>query len=100
MTAQVFFMLGEAKGVPLVPVAALGQPRAGAANEYEVRVLTAEGPRRRTVKIGLSDRTSAQVVSGLQPGDQVIVGAPAGSDSTARGGGGGARSRGLFGFRL
>ena len=99
MTAQVFFILGEAKGVPLVPVTALGQPRAGAADEYEVRVLTSEGPRRRTVKIGLADRTSAQVLSGLAVGDQVIVGTPAGADSAGRSGGG-ARSRGLFGFRL
>jgi membrane fusion protein, macrolide-specific efflux system len=99
MTAQVFFILGEAKGVPLVPVTALGQPRVGAADEYEVRLLTNEGPRRRTVKIGLADRTSAQVLSGLAVGDQVIVGTPAGADSAGRSGGG-ARSRGLFGFRL
>jgi macrolide-specific efflux system membrane fusion protein len=100
MTAQVFFVLGEAKGVPLVPVAALGQPRAGAANEYDVRVLTAEGPRRRTVKIGLSDRTSAQVLSGLEPGDQVIVGSPGDAGGAGRGEGGGRRTPGLFGFRL
>jgi membrane fusion protein, macrolide-specific efflux system len=99
MTAQVFFVLGEAKGVPLVPVAALGQPRAGTADEYQVRVLTSDGPRRRTVKIGLADRTSAQVLSGLAVGDQVVVGTPASSDNAARSGGGG-RSRGLFGFRL
>lgn len=99
MTAQVFFVLGEAKSVPLVPVAALGQAHAGATDEYEVRVLTSEGPRRRTVKIGLADRTSAQVLSGLAVGDQVIVGAPANSDNAARSQGGG-RSRGLLGFRL
>ncbi len=99
MTAQVFFVLGEAKGVPLVPVAALGKARAGAADEYEVRVLTSEGPRRRAVKIGLADRTSAQVLSGLAVGDQVIVGTPTNTDSAARSQGGG-RSRGLFGFRL
>jgi membrane fusion protein, macrolide-specific efflux system len=99
MTAQVFFVLGEAKSVPLVPVAALGKPRTGASDEYEVRVLTGEGPRRRTVKIGLEDRTSAQILSGLAVGDQVIVGAPVNSDSAARSAGGG-RSRGLFGFRL
>jgi macrolide-specific efflux system membrane fusion protein len=64
-----------------------------------VRLLTNEGPRRRTVKIGLADRTSAQVLSGLAVGDQVIVGTPAGADSAGRSGGG-ARSRGLFGFRL
>src|SRR5262249_22848742 len=98
MTAQVFFVLGEAKGVPLVPVAALGQPRAGGTDEYEVRGLTSEGPRRRTVKIGLSDRTSAHVLSGLAAGDQVIVGAPA-----QAGGGrasGGQRLPGIFGLRL
>src|SRR5499433_1364698 len=99
MTAQVFFVLGEAKGVPLLPVTALGQARAGAANQYEVRVLTSEGPRRHTVKIGLSDRTSAQVLSGLAVGDQVITSAPVSNDSSGRTGGGG-RSRGLFGFRL
>jgi macrolide-specific efflux system membrane fusion protein len=99
MTAQVFFVLGEAKSVPLVPVTALGQVRSGATDEYEVRVLTDEGPRRRTVKIGLADRTSAQVISGLAAGDQVITSTPASSDSAGRAGGGG-RSRGLFGFRL
>jgi macrolide-specific efflux system membrane fusion protein len=99
MTAQVFFILGEAKGVPLVPVAALGQVRSGTTDEYQVRVLTSEGPRRRTVKIGLADRTSAQVISGLAVGDQVITSAPASNDSAGRTGGGG-RSRGLFGFRL
>src|SRR5215471_9234734 len=88
MTAQVFFVLGEAKGVPLVPVAALGQVRTGTTDEYEVRVLTKEGPRRRTVKTGLSDRTSAQVLSGLAAGDQVIVGTPAESGGGARAGGG------------
>ena len=62
-------------------------------------MLTNEGPRRRTVKVGLADRTSAQVISGLAVGDQVIIGVPVNSDNAGRSGGG-ARSRGLFGFRL
>jgi len=99
MTAQVFFVLGEAKNVPLVPVAALGQLRAGTKDQYEVRVLAQEGPRRRTVKIGLSDRTSAQVVSGLAVGDEVIVGTTDGASTTQQAGAGG-RPPGLFGFRL
>jgi len=99
MTAQVFFVLGEAKNVPLVPVAALGQPSAGSTDEYQVRVLTAEGPRRRAVKIGLADRTSAQVVSGLAAGDQVILGTASDSGTTARPAGGN-RGLSLFGFRL
>jgi macrolide-specific efflux system membrane fusion protein len=101
MTAQVFFVLGEAKGVPLVPVAALGQLRTGTTDEYQVRVLTSEGPRRRTIKVGLADRTSAQVLSGLAVGDQVIVGSSSGdTGGAARGEGGGRRMPGLFGFRL
>jgi membrane fusion protein, macrolide-specific efflux system len=100
MTAQVFFVLGEAKGVPLVPVAALGQPRAGSTDEYDVRVLTSEGPRRRAVKIGISDRTSAQVLSGLAVGDQVIVGTPAQAGGAATRTGGGQRLPGIFGLRL
>lgn len=99
MTAQVFFVLGEAKNVPLVPVAALGQPRAGTKDQYEVRVLTKEVPRRRTVKVGLSDRTSAQVLSGLAAGDEVIVGNASGG-TAARQTGGGGRPPGFFGFRL
>ena len=99
MTAQVFFVLGEAKNVPLVPVAALGQPRAGTKDQYEVRVLTKEGPRRRTLKVGLSDRTSAQVLSGLAAGDEVIVG-NAGGGTAARQTGAGGRAPGFFGFRL
>ena len=101
MTAQVFFVLGEVKGVPLVPVATLGQLRPGTTDEYQVRVLASDGPQRRAVKIGLADRTLAQVLSGLAVGDQVIVNASgASSDDNAARSQGGGRSRGLFGFRL
>ena len=99
MTAQVFFVLGEAKNVPIVPVAALGQPHAGSSDQYEVRVLTADGPRRHSVKIGLADRTSAQVVSGLAAGDLVIVGSPNAAGNAARSAGG-TRATNIFGFRL
>jgi membrane fusion protein, macrolide-specific efflux system len=99
MTAQVFFVLGEAKNVPIVPVAALSAARSGAPDEYEVRVLTADGPRRQAVKIGLADRTSAQIVSGLAVGDQVIVGSSNAAGISTRTAGG-ASARNIFGFRL
>ncbi len=73
MTVQVFFSLGEAKNVPLVPVSALQPDRQAGPDMYRVSVLTDDGPVVRSVKIGLANRTSAQVVSGLQPGEQVIV---------------------------
>lgn len=74
MTAQVFFRLGEAKDVPLVPTTALRARRDGT---HSVRVMTPKGPEERTVKTGLSNRTVTQVVEGLAPGDVVVTGAGA-----------------------
>ncbi|PZQ84754.1 MAG: efflux RND transporter periplasmic adaptor subunit [Ancylobacter novellus] len=71
MTAQVFFRLGEAKGVPLVPTQALRTRRDGS---QSVRVLTPGGVEERVVKTGLSNRTVTQIVDGLQPGETVVTG--------------------------
>ena len=73
MTVQVFFSLGDAKNVPLVPLSALTPDRQAGTDMYRAQVLTEDGPVTRSVKIGLTNRTSAQVVSGLQPGERVIV---------------------------
>lgn len=74
MTAQVFFLLGEARDVPLVPVAALRPTREGA-HIHEATVLTPKGPELRRVETGIASRVAAEVVSGLEPGDEVILGA-------------------------
>ncbi|WP_097461211.1 efflux RND transporter periplasmic adaptor subunit [Mangrovitalea sediminis] len=74
MTAQVFFVLGAVRDVPVVPVSALHYDQEGGKNQAFVMVMTAQGPRRRLVDIGLQNRTEAEVKSGLQPGDKVIVG--------------------------
>lgn len=71
MTVQVFFVLGEAKDVPLVALSAL-KP-AGKPDTYEATVRTPQGPQKREVKTGVSNRTMAQVVSGLEAGDEVVV---------------------------
>ena len=71
MTAQVFFRLGEAKGVPLVPTQALRTRRDGS---QSVRVMTPGGVEERVVKTGLSNRTVTQIVDGLQPGETVVTG--------------------------
>ena len=88
MTAQVFFVLGEAKQVPLVPIAALGKKQPGSDDEYLVRVMTGKGPAARAVKIGLTDRSLAEVVSGIGAGDRVVLETPAagGGQDNARGG--------------
>ena len=72
MTVQVFFVLGEAKGVPVASLAAL-EPTKGARNAYTATVVTDAGQEKRDVKVGLVTRTEAQVVSGLEVGDQLLV---------------------------
>jgi macrolide-specific efflux system membrane fusion protein len=94
MTTQIFFVQGSVQGVPLLPVAALGKraPEAddGQNKGYVVHVLDGKTPREKTIAVGLMDRTQAQVVSGLAPGDRVLlpsaqpVAAPASSTTAPR----------------
>ncbi len=86
MTAQVFFVLDSAAAVPVVPLAAL-TPAPGESARYVARVLTPDGPATRTVTVGLTDRTMAEIRDGLVPGDTVITG----EDGPAASGGGGFR---------
>jgi macrolide-specific efflux system membrane fusion protein len=86
MTAQVFFVLGAAHDVPVVPVAVL-RPLAGeAAGTYAVDVLTDAGLATRTVQTGLSNRSMAEVVSGLAVGERVVTGLAEADGSGARSG--------------
>jgi membrane fusion protein, macrolide-specific efflux system len=78
MSAQVFFVLGEAKDALLVPVAAL-QPMTSAAGDtqdgtpYRVKVRTATGIVTKEIRVGLSDRANAAVIAGLAEGDHVVL---------------------------
>jgi macrolide-specific efflux system membrane fusion protein len=100
MTAQVFFVLASAKGALLVPVSALepvpatgerrrakggatGSPARGGADprarfagkQALVRVVDAQGKLAdRVVQVGTLNRVSAEIVSGLQPGERVVTG--------------------------
>lgn len=78
MSAQVFFVLGEAKDALLIPVAALepvtaiaGDTQAGTA--YKVKVRTSTGIVTREIRVGLSDRAYAAVIAGLAEGDVVVL---------------------------
>jgi membrane fusion protein, macrolide-specific efflux system len=83
MTVQVFFALGEARDVPVVPLDALiPDPQAGP-GAYRATVLTLEGAQPRSVKVGLANRTTAQVLSGLEVGERVVVGSAASADAPA-----------------
>ena len=80
MSAQVFFVLAQAKDALLVPVAARGAVRtvhdakAGATQTARVRVLKDGRVEERKVVVGVMTRLSAQVVSGLAEGEQVVLG--------------------------
>lgn len=74
MTAQVFFVLGSAENVPIVPVAALRPSKSGEDGAYRVLVMNGSSPKMTEVKIGLMNRVSAQVISGLEVGDVVVTG--------------------------
>ena len=101
MTAQVFFVTAEAKNAVLVPVGALRPPGAGtgerrrggegraqskAGDQVDARARLANGPavvrvvkdggtiEARDVRVGVVSRVSAQILSGLEPGEQIVVG--------------------------
>jgi macrolide-specific efflux system membrane fusion protein len=93
MTAEVSIVTGEATDVLTVPSAALG-PR-NADGTYTIQVV--EGADRiveRQVEIGLNDKVTAEVRSGLQEGERVVIGQlPAQAEQPA---GPGRRSMRLF----
>ncbi|MGE8581580.1 efflux RND transporter periplasmic adaptor subunit [Agrobacterium sp. 13-2099-1-2] len=73
MTAEVHIVLGEAKDVLTVPAAALGSK--GANDDYAVRVVDTDGRiSERRVQIGLNDKVTAEVRSGLAENERVVTG--------------------------
>ena len=73
MTAQVFIVLAQAKGVLLIPVAAIGNASEG--SELKIKVLKADGTTElRTIKIGIKSEISAEVKEGLKEKEQVVIG--------------------------
>jgi macrolide-specific efflux system membrane fusion protein len=89
MTAQVFFVLDRVEGGVIVPVAALRPARGKGEGDGVVLVRTAAGVERRAVTIGVQNRVSAQILSGVEPGEEVVVGeAQAGQAGAARPSGG------------
>lgn len=105
MTAQVFFIVAEAKDVLQIPVAALNQgnrpqrradgaappPRpagAGGARRVTVKVLKADNTLEdRQIEVGVSNRVQTQVVSGLEEGEQVVSGLAAAAAANSAAGG-------------
>jgi membrane fusion protein, macrolide-specific efflux system len=71
MTTQVFFVVAEAKEATVVPLSALRRTGPGKAT---VNVVAGEGaPETREVRLGVTSRVAAQVLSGLEPGERVAT---------------------------
>lgn len=74
MTAQVGFLVVQARRVLAVPLAAL-TPTDGAPGAYTARVLGADGrPATRAVRVGVRSRHLAEVQDGLREGDRLVTG--------------------------
>ncbi|GAB4577624.1 MAG: hypothetical protein Fur0022_03550 [Anaerolineales bacterium] len=72
LSASVDIIGGRAENAILVPVEALRELSEG---EYAVFVVGEDGePRLRTVEVGLTDFTSAEILSGLEAGEVVTTG--------------------------
>lgn len=85
MTAEVSIVLDSAKGTPSIPVSALGS--ANRDGSYTVQVLGRGGRvEERQIRTGLENSINAQVLDGLQLGEQIVLGdAAAGSTTQMRG---------------
>jgi len=74
MSAQVFFVIAKAEDVVTVPMSAL-TPIDRRTNRYQVQVLTAAGVSQwREVKVGVSNRVTAEIVEGLKVGEKIVIG--------------------------
>ena len=70
MTAQVFFIVAEAKNALLVPTAAL--QREG--KNYQATILHPDGRQEvRQIKVGVNDRIQAEVLEGLNEGEALLL---------------------------
>lgn len=90
MSTQVFFELGSARDVLVIPVEALGKREekedSEAGQGYKVKI---KGEKPTLVHVGLMDRTNAEIRDGLNEGDEVVIPAKqqAASGNKRQGGG-------------
>ncbi|TCQ79177.1 macrolide-specific efflux system membrane fusion protein [Ochrobactrum sp. BH3] len=75
MSAQVYFVLDHADNVLIVPTAALNSKREGSGKpQTTVQVVDKSGSTsERTVEVGVRNRVQAEIKSGLEEGDKVVV---------------------------
>lgn len=76
MSAQVFFVIASAHDVITVPMSAL-QPVDEKSGRYHVTVIDGSGVQTvREVQVGVNNRVSAEIVSGLKEGERIVDNPP------------------------
>ncbi|MBS7705319.1 efflux RND transporter periplasmic adaptor subunit [Chelatococcus asaccharovorans] len=84
MTAQVYFVVGEAHDVVTVPFSAV--KRSGRERKATVDVVGEDGAiETRPVEVGVTNRVLAEIRSGITPGERVVIGNRAAEPRTAQG---------------
>lgn len=78
MTAQVFFEIGSAQGVTVLPLTALRAPLDGTppgpGEAYSVAVLRGDGEiENRPIRVGVQNRIAAEILSGVTEGERVLA---------------------------
>ena len=72
MTVVVTIIVSRAEDVPLIPWSALSNREADGRYRITVRARSGELSER-LVTVGVSDRIKAQIVEGLQVGEEVVI---------------------------
>ena len=93
MSTQMFFTIGKADNVLIVPVSALGKKveakNTDSGDAYMVKLWSNGKTEEKLIHVGLMDRTNAQVLDGLSEGDKIAEpNLSAGADKKAIGRGG------------
>ena len=83
MTAEVSIILDGADNALLVPSQIL-MKKPGPGNHYQVPVLINEQVEYRDVEVGINNKVNAQILSGLNEGDQIVIGMPAEGSTNIR----------------
>lgn len=77
MSAQVFFVVGRAENVPLLPLEALGRrttnPKKPEEALYQVKVWNGSRTEERVVTVGFNDRKVTEIRTGLREGERVLI---------------------------
>ncbi|MBO0704109.1 MAG: HlyD family efflux transporter periplasmic adaptor subunit, partial [Candidatus Dormibacteraeota bacterium] len=93
-SAQVSIIVNQAVGVLTVPTSAVHTTGSGTTT---VELMSGQTPHATSVQVGASDATNTQILSGLQPGDRVVLATVTGQVPANGGAGGGLGGRGGFG---